>query len=124
MRFLIRALLIFDALGLGLFTIIGCQRALEVGVSPIIIVVMGITTGVAGGMLRDILSSEIPLVLRSEVYATASLAGGVLFVALRAEGAGRAATVIASAALVVIIRLIAIHYGLSLPRFPGEDEEF
>lgn len=121
-KFPMRALLVFDAFGLAMFTVIGCQRALEVQPSYIIAVAMGIITGVAGGILRDILSGEIPLVLRREVYATASLAGGVLFVLLYEFRMPSSITIIASAALVLIIRLVAIRWQLSLPTFPNGDE--
>lgn len=121
-QFPTRVLLIFDAFGLAMFTIIGCQRALEVNVSYVIVVVMGVITGVAGGIIRDILCGEIPLVLRSEIYATASLAGGMLFVALHSFGVERSIAAIAAVALILIIRLAAIYWRLSLPVFTEVDE--
>jgi uncharacterized membrane protein YeiH len=72
------SLLIADALGLALFTIMGAQIAEGAGLSPIIIVLMGTMTGVAGGVLRDVLSAEVPFILRRDLYATAAIAGASL----------------------------------------------
>ena len=122
-QFPMKVLLILDAFGLAMYTIIGCQRALDVNVSYIIVVVMGVITGVAGGILRDILCGEIPLVLRHEIYATASLAGGILFVTLYSLGVDKSTTVISAVALISIIRLAAIYWRLSLPVFTDVNEE-
>lgn len=117
-----KALLVFDAFGLAMFTVIGCERAAQVHVSPVIIVVMGVITGVAGGIIRDILCAEVPLVLRREVYATASLAGGILYVGLRALGIRGDLVVVLVLATVLAIRVIGIYLGLSLPILEVEEE--
>ena len=75
-------LLVLDAFGLAVFTAIGAQKALDLGSSYVIVIMMGMTTGVVGGMMRDILSGKVPLILRREIYATASLCGAVIFVIL------------------------------------------
>ncbi|MCL5104320.1 MAG: trimeric intracellular cation channel family protein [Armatimonadetes bacterium] len=115
-------LLVFDAFGLAVFTVIGCQKALEANVSSYIIaVLMGVMTGVAGGIGRDVLCGEIPLILRREVYATASLVGGVLFVGMSRLGVNKACTTVVAASMVLVVRLAAIRFGLSLPVFVTMD---
>src|SRR5512141_2272378 len=77
-----RALTFADAFGLAVFTVIGADKAISLGVPGSIAVIMGVMTGVAGGIIRDMLSGEIPLVLRKEIYATASLCGAATFAVL------------------------------------------
>lgn len=110
-----RALLVLDALGLAVFTVIGCEKAMAAHAPDVVVVVMGMVTGVAGGMLRDILCGEIPLVLRREIYAVASLAGGTAFVLMHHFGVGKDVTVWVSLGIVLVVRLLAIYYRLSLP---------
>jgi uncharacterized membrane protein YeiH len=111
----LRALLIGDAFGLAIFTIIGCQKAIQADVSVIIIIVMGIMTGVTGGMIRDVLCGEIPLILRREIYATASLTGGVIFVILNRLGVKEWFVIILSVISVLTVRWVSVHWHLSLP---------
>jgi len=110
-----------DAFGLALFTVIGAHRALELGSPAIVAVLMGLLTGVAGGVLRDVLADRVPMVLREEVYATAAIAGGVTFVGLDALGVGFTATVAASLAVTLCLRLAAIRWRLTLPVFAWVD---
>ena len=74
---------LFDTIGIGLFTILGLQKTLDLGLSPVIAVMMGTVSAVFGGVLRDTLSNEIPLIFREEIYATACIAGGLLFLLLQ-----------------------------------------
>jgi len=113
-----RGLLISDAIGLAVFTLIGTSKALEVINSDIVAVLMGIMTGVAGGMIRDVLSAEVPLILRKEVYATAALCGSLVFVVIRHMNL----RVILSMIVTLTIRLAAIHWGLSLPVLVAKDD--
>lgn len=109
-----RALLIADALGLAFFAIGGTQIALQAGQSSLIAVLMGMTTGVAGGVLRDLLTGEIPLILRpGRLYATAAIAGATVFLLLRSMASTAAPWVGMSVAAGV--RLLALRYELSLP---------
>jgi len=109
-----KALLIADAFGLAFFAIGGTQIALQVGKPPVIAVLMGMTTGVAGGVLRDLLSAEIPLVLRpGRLYATAAIAGATVFLLLRSVAPAVAPWI--GMSVVAGIRLLAIRYELSLP---------
>jgi len=116
-RFPSRLLPLFDAFGLAFATIIGCQRARTFGAPEVTIVLMGVLTGVAGGIVRDLLCGEMPLILHREIYATASLLGGVAFVALRYGGLEQGASAILAAGVVLAVRLAAIKWNLTLPVF-------
>ena len=78
------AFLIADALGLGVFAIVGAQKTLDVGLSPLVAVMMGALSAVGGGVIRDILSGETPLIFKPEIYSTAAIAGAIVFVILHA----------------------------------------
>jgi uncharacterized membrane protein YeiH len=108
-----------DAFGLAIFTIIGAQKALGFGTAPVIAVIMGIMTGVVGGMIRDILSGEIPLILQREIYATASLSGAVMFVALSRLTPNERLNISLAVLVTLGLRLAAIRWKLSLPVFPS-----
>lgn len=106
-----------DAFGLSLFTVIGAHKALMLEASGVVAVVMGLLTGVAGGMIRDVLARRVPMVLRQEVYATASIAGGVVFVVLEALPVPLAVSIVSGLVVTLALRLSAIHWHLSLPVF-------
>ncbi|MGE5387074.1 MAG: trimeric intracellular cation channel family protein [Betaproteobacteria bacterium] len=110
-------LLLADAAGLALFTLMGAQIAEERALSPIIIVLMGTITGAAGGVLRDVLSAEIPLVLRRDIYATAAIAGASTYLIAQALGATRAPAFGLGLIVVVALRVNAITRGWRLPTF-------
>lgn len=114
-------LLLFDALGLAFFTITGCQKAALFTPSATIIAVMGMMTGVAGGIIRDILCGEIPVILRREIYATASLSGCILFIVLSELEADPIVAAITAMVIILIVRLAAIRWHLSLPIFEESD---
>ena len=119
-----QALLVADALGLAFFTIGGAQIAEQAGHSPLIALVMGTITGVAGGVLRDVLTAEIPLVLRpGRLYATAAIAGAGLYLLLQAAGLPREAATLAGMGTTAGLRLAAIFWRLELPvvRLPEDD---
>jgi len=111
-----------DAFGLALFTVIGAQKALSMGTTPGIAIMMGVMTGVVGGMIRDILSGEIPLILRREVYATASLCGAVVYVLLQRWWPGHPTDLVMAMAVTLALRLSAIRWNLALPVFRHRDE--
>ena len=112
-------LLVVDACGLALFTMLGTQKALIFSASNIAAVVLGVITGVAGGMIRDVLTGEVPLVLRAGIYlyATAALCGAVLFVILTPLISSRLAVELAAVAVILSLRLAAIRWRLRLPEF-------
>lgn len=111
------ALLVADALGLAVFTIIGAQAAESVGLPAVSIVIMGTLTGVAGGVLRDVLCGEIPLILRRDIYATAAVAGASLYLLGQVAGFSPLVSAITGIVTVVVLRLIAIVKSLGLPVF-------
>ncbi|GEK72052.1 MULTISPECIES: trimeric intracellular cation channel family protein [Halomonas] len=106
-----------DAFGLALFTVIGTHKALTLDAPGVVAVLMGLLTGVAGGMMRDVLARRVPMVLRQEIYATAAIAGGVVLVGLDALGTPFVFNVAASLATTLGLRLSAIHWRLALPVF-------
>jgi uncharacterized membrane protein YeiH len=111
------ALVIADALGLALFAMSGAEIAETARLSPIIIVLMGTMTGAAGGVLRDVLSAQIPLILRGEIYATAAIVGISLYLILEAIGLRRPWSFGIGLATIVVLRLLSIMWGLNLPVF-------
>ncbi len=111
------AFLVADALGLGLFAIYGAQLTLAAGHSPIIAVIMGTMTGVTGGVLRDVITAKVPLILRKEIYATAAMAGIVLYLLLQRIGLPDKPTFLIGVLAVVFLRLFAIRRGVNLPVF-------
>lgn len=111
-----RTLFIFDAIGLALFVVVGIEKTLAASYPMWVATVMGITTGSFGGIIRDILINEEPLFFRKDIYATACLAGGVVYW-LTGIAAGGSSWIpqISCAATVVGLRVLAYHYGWSLP---------
>jgi len=111
-----RLLLLADAGGLALFTMLGVEKALKVGTAPVIAVILGVMTGVAGGIIRDMLTGEVPMVFRRQIYlyATASFCGAVVFVSLQPWVANPALRLMA-AGTTLVLRLAAIQWRLRLP---------
>ena len=112
-----RLLPLADALGLATFCVIGAERAAAAGAGPDIAVLMGVMTGVAGGMIRDVLTGEVPRVLRRELYATAALAGAATTVTLLAIDAVAPLAVWCGLVVALSLRLAAMRWNLSLPIF-------
>ena len=110
-------LLVADALGLALFALSGAQLAEAAQCPPLIVVLMGTMTGVTGGVLRDVITAQVPLILRREIYATAAIVGVAVYQTLHALGTPRAAAFWAGMIVVVAMRLLAIRWGLHLPVF-------
>ena len=106
-----------DAFGLALFTVIGTHKALLNDAPATVAVLMGVLTGVAGGMIRDVLARRVPMVLRQEVYATAAIAGGITYVLLDAIAAPPTPTIACALLVTLALRLAAIRWQLSLPVF-------
>lgn len=106
---------IFDAIGLGLFTVVGIEKTLSSGFPLWVAVIMGTMTGAAGGVLRDILINEEPLIFRKEIYALACVFGGVVFWICEMVGFSGTALQITTAASVIAARIIAVHFKLKLP---------
>lgn len=127
------SVLLLDAAGLGLFAVSGAQKALAYGLHPVMAALLGMLTGIGGGMIRDVLLTEIPTVLRADLYAIAALAGAAVVVIGDALGLPATAVTIAGAVLCFGLRFMAIRRGWHLPvagdpkqkvaPAPGEGEE-
>ena len=112
----LKALLIADAFGLALFTVSGAQIAEQQALPAIIVVLMAAITGTAGGVLRDMLCAEVPLILRRDIYATASLAGAAVYVAGEHWAFGTTAVALAAMVTVFALRMAAIFLDWHQPR--------
>jgi uncharacterized membrane protein YeiH len=114
--------LLLDALGLVVFTIIGCNVGLEMGQPPIIVIVAGMITGIAGGILRDVLCNDVPLVFSGELYATVSIITGLIYIG--GIGLGVAHEFVTLLAIVVgfALRAVAIMLNLGMPKFVYDKE--
>ncbi len=103
-----KGMFIFDTIGLGLFTILGLQKTLELGLSPVIAVIMGVVSAVFGGVIRDVLSNEVPLIFRSEIYASACVVGGLVFLAFNRFNVLLEWSMIVAMIVVFLIRYFAV----------------
>lgn len=112
-----RGLLIADAFGLAVFTVIGTEVALQHNMPHSTALIMGVMTGVAGGVMRDVICNEIPLIFQKEIYATACLLGSLVFIGLRELQTPHWLDTGVAMLVVLLTRLAAIHWHLSLPRF-------
>jgi uncharacterized membrane protein YeiH len=118
-----RFLLIADAFGLALFAVLGTEKALSLGVPISVAVVMGTITGVAGGMIRDVICNVIPMILRQEIYATAAILGGGLFALFQYLGWPDNLSLISAILSALALRLAAIYWRVSLPAFQIVEKE-
>ena len=109
------SVLLFDAMGLGLFAVTGASKALAFHLGPLTAVLLGVLTGVGGGVVRDLLVSEVPAVLRADLYAVCALAGAAVVVIGRAVGFGPDLVSIVGAALCIGLRVMAMHRHWQLP---------
>lgn len=111
-------LFIFDSLGLGLFTIIGVEKGLHADIHPVIGVVLGTITGCFGGIIRDTLLNRIPLIFRKEIYATAAIFGGSLYIVLKNfSNLSETFIQIITIFFIVLIRTLAVKYHWQMPKF-------
>ncbi len=109
-----KGMFFFDTLGIGLFTILGLQKTLGVGLSIPIALMMGVVTAAFGGVIRDVLTNVIPLIFRREIYATACLAGGIVFIGLEQINQYEIINMIMSMLTVMIIRYVSVKKKWSL----------
>ena len=112
-----RLLVWLDAVGLALFAVTGAEKALLAGAGPVVAVTMGVVTASFGGIIRDVLGAESPVVLSREIYVTAALVGAAIFVALAQLGMTRDVAIMAGLAAGLALRGVALTRGWSLPRY-------
>jgi uncharacterized membrane protein YeiH len=114
---------IFDAIGLGLFVVVGIEKTLAVHFPFWVAILMGMITGSAGGIIRDILMNEVPLIFRKDIYALACVVGGLVYFACYQMELSEVFTQILSAASIILTRVLAVKYHISLPILKGNDDE-
>lgn len=112
-----RLFLLLDAIGLVVFTVIGCNVAIAMSLPAAIVIVSGLVTGTCGGVLRDMLCGQPPLLFRKELYASVSLLTGVIYLVAPAIGASHGFAMLAAMSAGLCLRLLAIRYGWDMPRF-------
>lgn len=110
-----RTLFLFDTIGISVFTVIGVEKALSLNLSPVVAVLMGMTTAVVGGVIRDTLNNEVPLIFHREIYATACIGGAIVYILLRWAGLDSSLNQVFTVVAIFSIRLLSIRYNWSMP---------
>ena len=113
---------VFDCIGFSLFNVIGIEKSLALGFPTWAAIVLGCITGAGGGVMRDILINEVPLIFRKEIYATCCLAGGIVYILFLRIGWTPEGCALLSCTVAITIRMLAVKYHWSLPVVKGEDE--
>ncbi len=111
-----RTFFLFDTLGIALYTVVGVQKALFYDVAPLAAIIMGMFSAVMGGVIRDTLINEVPLIFKKEIYATACLSGAAVFVLLKLLNVDDNMNSFISVAVIILIRTFAVKYQLTLPK--------
>ena len=109
------SLFLFDTIGLGVFTLIGLEKGIAINLHPVICIALGTMTACFGGVIRDILCNEIPVIFRKEIYATICIVGGMVFFALRALNLPENLIYLATSGIIITVRLLAVIFKWSLP---------
>lgn len=114
------AVLVFVAIGLSLFSVTGASKALDAGLGPIQAIILGAVTGIGGGILRDVLLRDVPVVLRSELYALPAVGGATVVTIAHEAGRDNGIYALLGAAVCLLVRLAGIRYGINVPTAPGD----
>lgn len=114
---------IFDAIGIGLFTVVGVERSIAAGYPVWVNIIMGCITGAAGGMFRDIFINEVPLIFRKDIYAVACVLGGIAYYICVALDCSHILTQIIAASSVILVRILSVRFGISLPSLSDVEDE-
>lgn len=122
LNYLRRSLFLFDTVGIALYTIVGVEKGIAFGLHPIICVTLGTISACFGGVIRDILCNEIPIIFRKEIYATACILGGLVYFLLNNFSMDSNWIVVISGSVVIVVRLLAVRFHLSLPSVYSKDE--
>jgi len=115
-----KALFLFDSLGIAMFTVLGTEKAMSYEIHPLVAAMMGMFSGVMGGVLRDLLTNRVPLLFKKEIYATACLAGAFVFLFLNDINCSRNLNIPVSMLVIFILRIVAIRFNITLPKFRDE----
>lgn len=116
-------LFLFDTIGLGLFTIVGITKSIDAGLPFWVCIVMGTITGSVGGMIRDVLLNQVPLIFRKDIYALASVSGGTVYFLCSYFDLSTAVTATIAALTVIVFRMAAVKYHIQLPKLQPFDSE-
>lgn len=109
------SLFLFDTIGLGVFTLIGLEKGINIGLHPVICIALGTMTACFGGVIRDILCNEIPVIFRKEIYATICILGGIVFFMLKKLHLNEDILYLSTSAVIISIRLMAVKFKWYLP---------
>lgn len=115
-NYLGKTMFLFDTIGIGVFTLLGLKKVLSFNLHPIIALIMGMISAVFGGVLRDVLTNRIPLIFEKEIYASACLAGGIVYLTISQFNVPENIIFVISASVIVIIRVVSVRYQLELPK--------
>lgn len=115
LNYLRKSLFLFDTIGIGLYTVVGIEKGIVAGLHPIICISLGTMTACFGGVIRDILCNEIPVIFRKEIYATACILGGLTYFLLREFLSDANYVFVIAGAIVIATRLLAVRFKISLP---------
>lgn len=121
LKYLHKSLFLFDTIGLGIFTITGTEIGINAHFHPIISIALGTMTACFGGVIRDILCNDVPILFRKEIYATACIFGSIAFIILYNFNMNQTIVYVSTSLIVIAIRLVAVKYKLSLPTFYSEN---
>ncbi|MBQ0787718.1 MAG: trimeric intracellular cation channel family protein [Oceanihabitans sp.] len=122
-NYLRTSLFLFDTIGIGLYTVVGIEKGLSAGLHPIICIALGTISACFGGVIRDILCNEIPVIFRKEIYATACILGGLTYFLIRKFPIENDFVFVIAGIVVIIIRLIAVKFKISLPNLYKKQSE-
>lgn len=114
-NYLRKSLFLFDTIGIGLYTVVGVEKGINAELHPIICIALGTISACFGGVIRDILCNEIPVIFRKEIYATACILGGLSYFLLRKLPIESDFVFMISGAIVILVRLLAVRYKIALP---------
>jgi uncharacterized membrane protein YeiH len=120
-NYLRTSLFLFDTIGIGLYTVIGIEKGLSAGLHPIICIALGTMTACFGGVIRDILCNEIPVIFRKEIYATACILGGLSYFLIRKLPLESDFVFMIAGAIVILVRLLAVKLKIALPNIYKAD---
>ena len=121
-NYLRTSLFLFDTIGIGLYTLVGIEKGIGANLHPIICIALGTITATFGGVIRDILSNEIPVIFRKEIYATACILGGITYFLLSNFPIQNNFVFIIAGVVVIVTRLLAVKFKIALPTFYSEEK--
>jgi uncharacterized membrane protein YeiH len=118
-----RTFFIFDSIGLGLFTIVGIRKGMQFEQIPVTCLFLGLISATFGGVIRDVLCNEIPLIFRKQIYATAGLVGGLTYIGLNMISVNDSIAMITSVLIIIAIRILSVYFGWSMPVLAKDKED-